>query len=100
MLLEVKQKNRITGKTEIIGKVKFEDNLTLQGEPAYMNEGGEIGLVRGEKGRLRKKLVFMYKDNFYPSSSFAFVISEDEAYEICRIRGRYSVIDKLDICAD
>ena len=77
--------------------VDFKPNLNLSGVPAYVNEGGAIGLKRIHKGKYKGKLVFMYRDLYFPSSSFANFIDEEEAYDLCFQRGKFELINRLKI---
>lgn len=80
-------------KEEIIGTVKFIDNLTLSSSPSYLNEGGQLGIKRLKTNQL----VYMYYDPVYPSASRAEFISEEDAYIMCLNRGKLAVVDKYKI---
>ena len=85
------------GKRDIVGTVEFKPNLNLHGEPAYMNEGCNIGIVRVPEGTYKGRLVYMIQDEFWPTANRAEFISEREAYELCVQRGKYDVIKEYDI---
>ena len=85
---------------EILRVVTFEDNLTLPSSPPHVNEGGQIGIKRLNKGEYKDKLVFMYYDPLFPSGSHASFISEEEAYTMCLNRGKLNVVEKYDITPD
>lgn len=80
--------------------VSFEHNLNMVGEPSYVNEGGNLGLKRIERGKFSGRLVLMYEDEFYPTQNRGKFISENEAYDLCHGRGKNALIKKLDIHPD
>lgn len=86
-------------KDKIIGLVNFEDNLTLSDAPAYVNQNGKIGLKRLDKryGKLENNIVFMFYDPKYPKTSYAEIISDQEAYIYCLNRGKLKLANKLQL---
>lgn len=80
-----------------VASVRFVPNLNLAGEPSYVNEGGNMGLIRIKDGRFKDRLVVMYENEFYPSQNRGEFISEDDAYDLCLSRGKNVVIKRLNI---
>lgn len=87
----------IISNNKTVTTVKFEPNLNCNNKPSYLNEGGNIGLCRIQKGRYRNRLVIMYEDEFYPSCNHGEFITENDAYNLCISRGKNMVIKKLNI---
>ena len=81
------QKGRKTGEY-----VQLVSNLTSSG-PAYMNDGGELGLTRTRSG----VLVLVYSNMAFMGSSFAEEISEADAYQLCMKNQHTSLIDELGL---
>lgn len=79
----------------IIETVTFIDNLTLSDAPDYVNENGQLGLTRKDGVLYR-----MYYSDDYPNTSYAYEVTEEEAYEICLNRGRLYLVDELQITPD
>lgn len=82
---------------EIIATIPFNPNLNLKGVPSYLNESCNMGIARINEGEHKNKLVLMYEDEFHPTSNRGHIISENDAYELCVNRGKYSVIKKYSI---
>lgn len=82
---------------EEVDTVKFNNNLTVEGAPDYVNFNGQVGLTRCTSERYKDELVIMY---FYPEKqedSYAEFISELEAYNLCAHRNKLDVANELNI---
>lgn len=86
-------------KSRIVATVPFVNNLHVNG-PSYLNDSGDMGLVRVNRGKLRGKLILLYEDEAYPKANHGRIISENEAYELCVIKGKYNLVKKFNIQPD
>lgn len=94
MLVDVYKNNKKLFKTT------FVDNLSMQGKPAYLNDGGLEGIKRIRTGEYKNKLIYMFVSEAYPKSSFGMFISEEEAYDMCINRNKCCLVDKLKLLVD
>lgn len=74
----------------------FKPNLNIHG-PAYLNEGGNMGLCRVSSGKYTGCLAVLYQSDVHPSSSYGEILSDNEGWELCRSRGKVHLIDQLRI---
>jgi len=83
----------------IIGTVEFVDNLTLSTAPDYVNQNGQVGLIRldSKYGRHEGELCLMYYDKQNPETSYAEIITEKEAYKKCLNRGKLELASQLNL---
>ena len=84
----------------VIALVEFkDDNLTQPNKPYYVNDGGRIGLKRLDSsyGRFENSLVYMFYDPDYPRTSYAMIISEEDAYQKCKDKDKLELASKLKI---
>ena len=77
----------------VMDYIECTTNLTSHSTPAYMNEGGELGLARTDDD----VLVIIYSNEYCPGSSFAEKITENDAYQLCMEKNHVELIDELDI---
>lgn len=82
---------------KVVGYVKLNTWLDLNNAPSYENEGAHMGIERIEEGRYKGRLAVIYYNEAWTSSSFAEIVSEVEAYDLCFERGKFNVIEKLEI---
>ena len=81
-------------------KTTFVDNLSMQGKPAYLNEGGLEGIKRIKTGRYKDRLIYMFVCEAYPRCSFGVFVSEEDAYDLCVSRGKSCLVDVLGLMLD
>ncbi len=81
---------------EIIQVVEHSKNLNIQG-PSYINEGGNMGLIRITEGKYKGCLAILYQYPLHPSCNRGELISDHDAWEICQNRGKISLIHSLNI---
>jgi len=84
---------------KIIATVKFEDNLTLEHVPQYVNQNGRLGLKRLDEsyGSLEDSIVYMFYDPENPKTSYAEIITDKEAYKYCLNRGKLDLAEELGL---
>ena len=89
-------------KLEIVGNVessKFEDNFTTIDHPPYMNCNARVCLLRLDNSYGRywdtPCIIYYYEDN--PMLSYAELLTESEAYNMCLHRGRLDLAEKLNL---
>ena len=81
----------------IIAVEQFKPNLNHWKKPSYMNEGGNLGLVRVTSGEHEGCLALLYQDDWYPSVNHGELISDHDAWELCQSRGKVHLIEQLRI---
>lgn len=84
---------------KIIATIPFIPNFNVDG-PSYLNDSGNMGLLRIRSGKLKGKLVLLFENEMYPSRNRGDVIDETEAYELCVLKGKLNLIKKFNIVPD
>ena len=82
---------------ELLSNCQFQDNLTQENVPDYVNLNCRIGLTKYPGRRYHGFYVLMYYDTHYPDRSYGEIISKNEAYLECIKRGHEEVIEELGI---
>jgi len=82
---------------QVIGLIKFINNLTLEDVPDYVNENGLLGICRVTMGRLDNEIVLMTYDCKKPSASYAEVIDKKLAYDWCMHRNKPELVEELEL---
>ena len=78
--------------------VEFTPNLNQNRKPSYVNEGGNLGLVRiTEECEHKGCLALLYQDDWYPSCNRGELISDHDAWVLCQMRGKVHLREKLGI---
>lgn len=79
----------------VILTVPFKDNLTRRGVPDYVNMNCKQGIIRLDQSYKYWEgwYVLMYYDILYPGSSYGELLTEDEALEELKKRGRLDLLE-------
>jgi len=81
---------------KIISVEEFKPNLNIRG-PAYINEGCNMGICRITQGEYKGCLALLYQDMIHPSCNHGELISDNDAWELCKNRGKMHLIQEYNI---